>query len=418
MIKDPLWADGEIDLADVVIIIGKVIFAFAFLMITVVLFIWFMRKVISDMQNRVGPNRAGPFGILQTLADGVKLFMKEQSIPEQADERIFKLAPYLTLLPAFLAFCVIPWGTQITIAGNTTNLQVAEIPMGVLWILAMSGIGVYGVMLAGWASGSKYPLLGGIRASAQVISYEAALGLAVIGAVIRSESLSMQSFVAVQAWDGPGSLRDWLIASAPLSFFIFVLAALAETNQPPFDLVEAEQELVGGFHTEYTGIRFAMFNVAEFMNVVTMSAVAITLFLGGPNGPGTDRADNWGALISFAWFVGKLWVFLFAVVWLRASVPRLRYDQLMDLGWRKLIPLSLLWTGILAVIKVGRAEDWAPAVYLPASFAGAGLVALFIYACMPKRELVPASGPVPSAPEVPGAPSSPTATTVKEVAHR
>jgi NADH-quinone oxidoreductase subunit H len=414
VIKDPLWADGEIDLADVLIIIGKVIVTFAFLMITVVIFIWFMRKVIGDMQNRVGPNRAGPFGILQSLADGVKLFMKEQSIPDQADARIFKLAPYLTVLPAFLAFCVVPWGTQITIAGNTTNLQVAEIPMGVLWVLAMSGMGVYGVMLAGWASGSKYPLLGGIRASAQVISYEAALGLSVIGAVIRSGSLSMQSFVAVQAWDGVGSLRDWLIASAPLSFFIFVIAALAETNQPPFDLVEAEQELVGGFHTEYTGIRFAIFNVAEFMNLVTMSGVAITLFLGGPNGPGVDRADNWGALISFGWFVGKLWVFLFAAVWLRASVPRMRYDQLMDLGWRVLIPLSLLWTGIVAVIKVGRGEDWSPAIYLPAAFAGAGLVALFIYACLPKREIVPSPSRQPREPGEPAEPGE----HAKEMAHR
>ena len=251
------------------------------------LYIWGMRKVIADMQNRIGPNRAGPYGVLQTLADGIKLFFKEQSIPSSADRPVFRLAPYLSIMPAFLMFCIIPIGGTVSILGHETYLQVADLPIGALFILAMSGLGVYGVMLAGWASGSKYPLLGSVRATAQLLSYEAAFGLAILGVLIQARH-------ALDARDrrrsrrgrtGTRSSTDWYWFPALVPFVIFLIAATAETNHPPFDLVEAEQELVGGFNTEYTGIRFAIFFLAEFMNVITMSAIAVTLFLGGPSGP-------------------------------------------------------------------------------------------------------------------------------------
>jgi NADH-quinone oxidoreductase subunit H len=391
-VNDPLYANG-IDFGDVLIICGKVVFAFALLLIQVLLFIWFLRKVISDMQNRIGPNYAGPFGILQTLADGIKLFFKEQLIPETADRPVFKLAPYLAVLPAFLAFCVVPWGGTIRIFGRETYMQVAEVPMGVLVVLAMSGIAVYGAMLAGWASGSKYPLLGGVRASAQVISYEAAMSLSVLAAVIQTNSLSMHAFVVQQAWDSDGikSLRSWGVLTALIvPFVVFMLAALAETNQPPFDLVEAEQELVGGFHTEYSGIRFAIFQMSEFISLITMSAIAITLFLGGPAGPNFGLRGNWAALLSLVWFIVKIWIFLFANVWLRASVPRLRYDQLMDLGWRWLIPVSLLWLGVVSVKRVAQLENWHVTLAVFLAIIGAFLVYAFVAACMPRRDTIPA----------------------------
>jgi NADH-quinone oxidoreductase subunit H len=383
--NDPLYADG-IDFGDVCIIAGKVVFAFALLLVQVLMFIWFMRKVISDMQNRIGPTEAGPYGILQTLADGIKLFFKEQTIPETADRAVFRLAPYLAVLPAFVAFCVVPWGGTVRIFGRETYMQVAEVPMGVLVVLAMSALMVYGVMLAGWASGSKYPLLGGVRASAQLISYEAAMSLSVVAAVVQTGSLSMRAFVVDQRWDGVGSLLDWgIVTAAVVPFVVFLIAAAAETNQPPFDLVEAEQELVGGFHTEYSGIRFAIFQMSEFIGLITMSAVAITLFLGGPAGPDFGLDGNWAALLSLVWFVAKVWVFLFCAVWLRASVPRLRYDQLMDLGWRWLIPASLLWLGVVAVKRVAEVEDWPRVPAVLAAVVGAFVVYGFVAACMPRR---------------------------------
>ncbi len=251
---DPLLR-GDIDLTVVLIVIGKTIVTFALLMVAVLFYIWFMRKVIADMQNRIGPSNAGPFGILQTLADGIKLFFKEQSTPRSADKPVFLVAPYLSILPAFLAFSIVPIGGAVSIAGHTTFLQLAELPVGVLWLLAMSGLGLYGVMLAGWSSGSKYPLLGSVRASAQLLSYEAAFGLAVVGVLIQSGTLSTRGIVAGQAWTGSflHGLGQWYVRPAIVAFVIFLIAAIAETNHPPFDLVEAEQELVGGFHTEYTG---------------------------------------------------------------------------------------------------------------------------------------------------------------------
>lgn len=361
---DPLYANG-IDLAVFLIVAGKVLVVFAFLMVAVMFMVWFERKVISDMQSRIGPDRAGPWGIGQTLADGIKLFFKEALMPDRADRRVFSLAPFLSIVPAFLAFAVVPFGGEISIAGHRTQMQLADPPVGVLFLLAMSGIAVYGVMLAGWASGSKYPLLGSVRASAQMVSYEAAMSLSIAAVVLTTGSLSTRAIVENQA------VWRWNIAIlGVVPFAIYLIAATAETNRPPFDLVEAEQELVGGFHTEYSSISFALFYLAEFMNTVTVSAVAVTLFLGGPNGPEIGfLPDLWPVV----YFMAKLLVFLFVYVWFRATLPRFRYDQLMDLGWKKLIPLALYWLLLIAALRIGRDQGWDSRLVLLAGVAVGGL---------------------------------------------
>jgi NADH-quinone oxidoreductase subunit H len=356
---DPLFAKG-VDLGIVVVVIVKTVATFAVLMVAVLFMVWFERKVIARVfQNRIGPNRAGPFGLLQTLADGIKLFFKEDLAPDAADLRIFRLAPYLSAVPAFLLFAIIPVGGTISIFGHRTLLQLADPPIGILFMLAMSSVAVYGVMLAGWSSGSKYPLLGSVRASAQMVSYEAAMGLSVAAVVLITGSLSTRDIIDSQA----GGLGHWnLLRLGIVPFIIFVVASTAELNRPPFDLVEAEQEIVGGFHTEYSSIRFALFYLAEFMNTVTMSGVMVTLFLGGPSSPFGDFL-NTGIFWGVFWFVVKLFLFLFGHVWLRATLPRLRYDQLMDLGWKRLIPLALGWLLIDGAIILGR---WR---YIPVVFA-------------------------------------------------
>jgi NADH-quinone oxidoreductase subunit H len=355
---DPLLI-GDVGLTEVLIVLLKVVAIFAFLLVAVMLMIWFERKLISDMQNRVGPNVAGPWGILQTLADGIKLFFKEDLIPDKADRFVFKLAPYLSLIPAFLTFAIIPIGGDFEDGGGTvtwfsdqvTFLQLADPEIGILLFLALSGIAIYGVMLAGWSSGSKYPLLGSVRASAQMVSYEAALGLAIAAVLLRSGSLSTHDIVADQTtWNW----NVWTTGFVP--FVIFLIAGTAELNRPPFDLVEAEQELVGGFHTEYSSIRFALFYLAEFMNTITMSAIMVTLFFGGPNGP--ILTDTLGWIWPIFWFFLKLFVFLFVFVWFRATLPRLRYDQLMNLGWKVLIPLALGWFVLLGALNVADDQDW------------------------------------------------------------
>jgi NADH-quinone oxidoreductase subunit H len=386
---DPLFADG-IDLDVVLIVIVKTIVVFAILLLSVLFYVWFMRKVIADMQNRIGPQRAGPFGALQTLADGIKLFFKEQSSPTSADMPVFRLAPYLSIIPAFLAFAIVPIGGLVEIGDHETYLQLADPGVGVLWLLMMSGIGLYGVMLAGWGSGSKYPLLGSVRASAQLLSYEAALGLAIVGVLIHSGTLSTRGIVNQQAWVSWDSfVSEWYWLPAIGAFVIFVIAAFAETNHPPFDLVEAEQELVGGFHTEYTGIRFAIFFLAEFMNLITMSAIAVTLFLGGPSGPslGFLSDGNWINVwvMPVFWFTLKVLVLLYATVWVRATLPRLRYDQLMALGWKYLIELAFVWAMITAVVVVGADQGWNRWITVPAAIAGAGFVLLVLWACIPRR---------------------------------
>ncbi len=379
MTGDPLFADG-LDLVVLAFVVVKALIGFTIVVVGVIFMIWFERKVIADMQNRIGPNRAGRWGMAQTLADGIKLIFKEDLRPDKADGGVFRLAPYLSVAPAFLTFTIVPIGGVFTgggdgaveLFGRRTWLQVADPPVGVLFLLAMSSIAVYGIMLAGWSSGSKYPLLGSVRASAQMVSYEAALGLSVVAVVLLSGSLSTHDIVASQA----DSIFNWnIVATAFVPFAIFCVAATAELNRPPFDLVEAEQELVGGFHTEYSSIRFGMFYLAEFMNTITMSAIIVTLFLGGPAGPVLfGPAIIWGTL----WFTVKLLVFLFTFVWLRASLPRYRYDQLMDLGWKRLIPLSLGWLLLIAAQRVGVVAGWNRA----ATFAGGLFVGLVAWAAL------------------------------------
>ena len=363
---DPLLEDGLL-WTPLLIILIKVLVVFVVGLVATMLMVWFERKVIAGMQNRVGPNKAGPWGLLQTLADGTKLFFKEDLIPERADRLVFRLAPYLVLVPAFLAFAIIPLGGDfrdgkggiVTLFGHETRLQLADPPVGVLFALAISAIAVYGIMLAGWSSGSKYPLLGSVRASAQMVSYEAALGLSLAAVLIVSGTLSTAGIVNLQS-----SIGNWnIVATGFVPFFIFMIAATAELNRPPFDLVEAEQELVGGFNTEYSSIRFALFFLAEFMNTITMSALIVTLFFGGPQpisiGDTTlDIPLLPNAIEGTVWLLLKVLVFLYIYVWFRATLPRFRYDQLMDLGWRILIPASLGWFMLLAAQRVGRDAGW------------------------------------------------------------
>ena len=346
---DPIFSHG-IDLAAGLTLVIKVLIAFVILLVSVLMMIWFERKVISDMQNRIGPDRAGPWGILQSLADGVKLFFKEDLLPDRADRRMFRLAPYLSSVPAFIMFTVVPIGGVIHFGHRSTQLQVADPPVGILLVLAASAVAVYGVLLAGWASGSKYPLLGAVRASAQLISYEAAMSLSVAAAVLISGSLSTRTIVDMQNGVIRGFIPNWNVFRLGfVPFLVFLVASTAEMNRPPFDLVEAEQELVGGFHTEYSSVRFALFFLAEFMGTITMSAIAVTLFLGGPDGPGF-HVVRW--LWPILWFAGKTIVLLFVQVWLRGTLPRLRYDQLMGFGWKFLIPISLGWLLVVGAMRV------------------------------------------------------------------
>jgi len=362
---DPLYADGHVGLVVVLFVVVKTIITFALLLVAVMLMIWFERKIIGDLQNRIGPNRAGPFGLLQTLADGVKLMIKEDIIPNRADRLMYRLAPYLVLLPAFLTFAVVPLsgnfaaGTDgvVKIFGHHTRLQLVDPPIGMLFVLAMGSIAVYGVLLAGWASGSKYPLLSGVRASAQMVSYEAALGLSVATVFLVTGHLTTSGIVSAQyTW----SWNLWVTGLVP--FIVFFVASLAEHARPPFDIIEAEQELTGGFNTEYSSFRFAIFYLAEFMNAITLSAIVVTLFLGGPNGwypPGPEWI--WGLV----WFFGKLIALLYVLVWIRGTLPRLRYDQLMDLGWKLLIPLSLGWLLLLAAVRIGDDRNWNLFIVVP-----------------------------------------------------
>lgn len=363
---DPVL-DGKIWGTALVIILLKVLVVFVVGLVATMLMVWFERKVVAGMHNRVGPNKAGPWGLLQTLADGTKLFMKEDLIPSRADRFVFKLAPYLAFVPAFLAFSIIPLGGDfrdgnggmVTWFGHETRVQLADPPIGVLFALAISGIAIYGIMLAGWSSGSKYPLLGSVRASAQMISYEAALGLSLGAVVLVSGTLSTSGIVNYQT-----SLGNWnVVATGIVPFFIFLIAATAELNRPPFDLVEAEQELVSGFNTEYASIRFALFYLAEFMNTITMSALIVTLFFGGPQpiSIGKTTLDIPGlpnGIEGTVWLVLKVLVFLYLYVWLRATLPRFRYDQLMNLGWKVLIPISLGWFMLLAAQRIGDSLGW------------------------------------------------------------
>ena len=332
---DPWW-----------LILVKAVAVFAFLLLTTLVAILVERKLLGRMQMRYGPNRVGPFGLLQSLADGVKLALKEGLTPAGVDKPIYLLAPIIAVIPAIMAFAVIPLGPVVSVFGHDTPLQLTDLPVAVLYVLAVTSIGVYGIVLAGWSSGSTYPLLGGLRSSAQVISYEIAMALCFAAVFIYSGTMSTSGIVDVQA-------ETWYVFLLLPSFVVYVISMVGETNRAPFDLPEAEGELVGGFHTEYSSLKFAMFMLAEYVNMVTVSALASTLFLGGWRAPWPisiiDGANTgWWPLL---WFVIKVWTFLFVFMWLRATLPRLRYDQFMALGWKLLIPVSLVWILIVAVLR-------------------------------------------------------------------
>ncbi len=340
---------AAIDWVAWILTVARVVVVFAGLLVSVMLVVWLERKVVADMQMRPGPLRAGPFGILITLADGVKLFFKEGIHPTTIDRYVYPLAPVASMVPAFLAFAVIPFGSGVTLFGRFVPFQLTDLNVGILWILAMASLAVYGIVLAGWSSGSNYPLLGAIRSSAQMISYEVGMGLGLVAVLLYSGTLTMSGIVEVQARHfgvtGLGWLPKWNIFLQLPAFLIYYTAAMAETNRPPFDLPEAETELVAGYHTEYSGIKFAMFFLAEYLHMVTVSAVAVTLFLGGWHGPQFGFLP-W--LWPVLWFAIKLFVVLYAFIWIRATVPRFRYDRLMSFGWKVLIPVGLLWILITA----------------------------------------------------------------------
>lgn len=346
---DPWW-----------LIVIKALGVFVFLLLTVLVAILVERKVLGRMQLRYGPNRVGPYGLLQSLVDGVKLALKEGLTPAGVDKPIYLMAPVISVIPAIIAFAVIPMGPVVSVLGHHTPLQLTDMPVAVLYVLAVTSIGVYGIVLAGWASGSTYPLLGGLRSSAQVVSYEIAMALTFAAVFLYAGTMSTSGIVAAQT-------HTWYIFLLLPSFVVYLTAMVGETNRAPFDLPEAEGELVGGFHTEYSSLKFAMFMLAEYVNMTTVSALATTMFLGGWHAPWPislwDGANSgWWPLI---WFVAKVWGFLFFYIWLRATLPRLRYDQFMALGWKLLIPVSLAWILTVAVTKTLRihgAGPWATTV--------------------------------------------------------
>jgi len=352
-----------------------VLIIFLFLMITTLMAIWAERRLIGRMQQRPGPNRAGKFGLLQSLMDGIKLPLKEDIVPRGVDKALFLIAPAVSVIPAFISFAVIPWGPEVSIFGHWTPLQLTDLPVAVLLILAMSSMGVYGIVLAGWSSASPYSLLGGLRSSAQVISYEIAMGLAFVPVFLYAGSLSTSQIVAAQVNGAPfhlfGVILHWPSWFAILlfpSFVIYLITMVGETNRLPFDLPEGEGELVGGYHTEYSSLKFALLQLAEYVNVITVSALATTLFLGGWRAPwplsvwsGAD--SGWWPVL---WFLGKVFTFIFIFFWLRGSLPRIRYDQLMRLGWKVLIPTALGWTLVVATARVYRRQGGSTGVYLVA----------------------------------------------------
>jgi NADH-quinone oxidoreductase subunit H len=393
---DPIW-----------IILIKVVGIFAFLVVMTLFMINWERKVVGRMQQRPGPNRVGPNGWLQSLADGLKLAFKEDIRPVLADKWVYFLAPVISCIPAFVAFSVIPIGGEITLFGERTALQLVDLPVGVLVVLACSSIGVYGIVLAGWSSGSPYPLLGALRSAAQVISYEIAMGLSIVGVVMFSQSMSTSDIVNAQE-------NMWFVVLLFPSFAIYLVSMVGETNRAPFDLPEAESELVGGFHTEYSSLKFALFFLAEYVNMVTVSALATTLFLGGYQAPwGGDFMNTgwWGLL----WFVAKTLFFLFIFIWLRGTLPRMRYDQFMRLGWKVLVPISLVWIVAIALVRaLNNSGDFSQREFLIILGVALGVLVL-LSLLLPDRKVeedpnaVPITGggyPVPPLDlEVPKAPT-------------
>ncbi len=372
----------------------KVGIVFAFLLFSTIFMIWFERRVIGRMQNRPGPNRAGPWGLLQPIADALKLPLKEDIVPTGVDKLVFFVAPIVAAAPAFVAFAIIPWGPVVSIFHHRTPLQVADLPVAVLLVLAMSSIGVYGIVLAGWASRGPYSMLGALRSTAQVISYEIAMALAFVAVFLYAGSLNTDTIVSAQE-------HFWYAWLLPVSFVIYLVTMVGETNRIPFDLPEGEGEIVAGHMTEYSSMKFAMFFLAEYINMVTVSAVAVTLFLGGWRAPWplslwSGANSGWWPVL---WFLIKVFVLLFCYVWLRGTLPRTRYDQLMALGWKILIPLSIVWILLIATIRAWRNDSHSPAVY-----AVGGLVLVLILALVTfwdtaaqrrAAELAPDQPPVP-----------------------
>ena len=327
-------------------ILIKALLVFIFCVVLTLMSVWGERRLVGRMQERPGPNRVGPFGLIQALADGVKLALKEDLIPAAADKIVFVLAPIISATTCFMSFAVIPITGEVSLFGKTTAMQLTDLPVGVLYVLAIASVGVYGIVLAGWSSGSTYPLLGGLRSSAQVISYEVAMGLSLVAVFIYAGSMSTSDIVAAQStwWYG--------VVLFP-SFAIYAISMVGETNRAPFDLAEAEGELVGGFHTEYSSLKFALFFLAEYVNIIAVSALATTLFLGGYHAPpGLGFTEAWlGGWFTGIWFFSKVLVFFFVFVWLRGTLPRLRYDQFMQFGWKILIPVSILWILVVATLR-------------------------------------------------------------------
>jgi NADH-quinone oxidoreductase subunit H len=336
------------------LVLGKALAIFVFLMLNVLIAILLERKILGYMQLRPGPNRAGPWGVLQSLADGIKLALKESITPRGVDWFVYMAAPVISTIPAFTAFAFIPFGPEVSVFGHRTPLQLTDLPVAVLFILGLSAIGVYGIVLGGWASGSTYPLLGGVRSTAQVISYEVSMGLSFAAVFLFAGTMSTSEIVEAQD-------RVWYVFLLLPSFIIYLISMVGETNRAPFDLPEAEGELVAGFHTEYSSLKFALFMLAEYVNMMTVSSLATVMFFGGWHAPWP--IDMWaGANTGWwpvLWFTAKMWTFLFIYMWLRASLPRLRYDQFMALGWKLLIPASLVWVLIAAVIRTLRNEGYA-----------------------------------------------------------
>ena len=393
LLDDPGW-----------IITIKAVIVFAVCVVLTIMSVWGERRIVARMQMRVGPNRVGKFGLIQALADGVKLALKEDLIPAAADKVVFVIAPIISATTAFMAFAVMPMTGPVSFFGEQTVMQLTDIPVGVLYVLATASVGVYGIVLAGWSSGSTYPLLGGLRSSAQVISYEIAMGLSLVSVFIYSGSMSTSSIVQAQqeTW--------WYGLVLFPAFVIYAISMVGETNRAPFDLAEAEGELVGGFHTEYSSLKFALFFLAEYVNIIAVSALATTLFLGGYHAfPGLGFTEQWlGGWFTLIWFFIKVLFFFFVFVWLRGTLPRLRYDQFMQFGWKVLIPVSLLWILVVATLRIISTTTQSR----PVTFAFAGVVVLIVLAISTafessKRKRDSAEHPVAAEPSfaVPSLPS-------------
>ncbi|MTD14465.1 NADH-quinone oxidoreductase subunit NuoH [Nakamurella sp. YIM 132087] len=381
---DPWW-----------LVLIKAVIVFALLLLMTLFAIWFERRVVGRMQHRPGPNWNGPFGLLQSLADALKLIFKEGIIPARADKFVYIAAPIMACIPAFLTFSVIPVGGEVSMFGHHTALQLVDLPVGVLAALAFASIGVYGIVLGGWASGSTYPLLGGLRSAAQLISYEVAMGLSFVAVFLYAGTLSTSAIVTQQA----GGWYVWLL---PVSFVIYCISMVGETNRAPFDMAEAEGELVGGFNTEYSGMRFGTFFLAEYINMINVSAIATTLFLGGWRAPWPLSLMEWTntGWWTVLWFMVKLWLFMFVFVWIRGSLPRVRYDQFMHLGWKVLVPVSLLWIVLISTARVlNTATDLSTRDVL--LWLGIPLVVvLLVVAFWPQRARDPDSDDEPEPEEV------------------